>query len=214
MGNFPLYEPDGTFKEHMPFDESVFGDTVREVLLRTAVLRHEANRRQGDACTKERSEIKGSMKKPWRQKGLGRARAGSRKSPIWRSGGTTFGPKPRSYRSKMNRKARGVAMRSALLSKFLDREILLIEKFEFEAPKTTQAAGILANIGIHGRVLVGLETADETVWKSMRNIPGVVVRPAIDINAYDLLRQKTVLLTLGALEFLKGKFSPEEGKEK
>lgn len=203
MGTYPLYDASGAFKEHRAFDESVFGDGVNETLLRQAVLRYEANRRQGNASTKERAEIAGSGKKPWRQKGIGRARAGSRKSPLWRSGGTIFGPRPRSFRQALSRKARRLAARQALLSKFRDREVLLIEDLSFPEPKTAAAHSVLRNIGIRGRVLVTLEAPDEIAWKSMRNLPHVRVLSASDVNAYDLLRQKTVLLTLGALEALR-----------
>jgi large subunit ribosomal protein L4 len=214
MGSFPLFDSGGAFKEHFEFDESVFGEEVSEKLLRTAVHRCESNRRQGNAKTKERSEIKGSTKKPWRQKGIGRARAGTRKSPLWRGGGTIFGPRPRSFRQKLNRKARRAAVRQALLSKFRDREVLLIEKFEIPRPRTADAAQLLKNIGVREGIFVGIESHDPVVWKSFRNIPRVEVLPATEASPLAFLRRKKVLFTLGALQALRKKYGPDPAQEK
>ncbi len=213
MGSYPLYDSSGAFLRHVEFDEKVFGDSVNVPLMHACVVMYEGNLRQGTACTKERGDVAGSTRKPWQQKHTGRARAGSRKSPIWRGGGTIFGPRPRSYRTKMNRKMLKAALKSALLSKFTDKEVLVIEKFSFAEPATAEASRILRRIGIRGRVLVGVEAHDENLWKSVRNLGGVSMKIAPDINARDLLRQKKVLFTQGALDELRRKFGPGEGKD-
>ncbi len=211
MGKYPLYNSSGAFLKLVEFAESVFGDPVNETLLHASIVMYEANLRQGTTGTKERGDVAGSTRKPWQQKHTGRARAGSRKSPLWRGGGTIFGPRPRDYRLKMTRKARISATKCALLSKFLDKEVLLIEKLAFERPKTSEAAGILEKIGVRGRLLIGIAARDESVLKSVRNLQGVELRTAADLNARDLLKRSKVLFTLGALDELKKRFGAEQG---
>ena len=185
-----------------PFHDK--GDRAR-VLYRTlkdAVVMFQANQRQGNAKTKERGEVKGTNKKPYRQKHTGRARAGDRKSPIWRGGGTVFGPRPRDYSYHMPAKARRVATRTALLGKLMDDEVVVADLGTFEAPSAKQARGILSALGNPRRALIVLNETDQNVWKSFRNFPGVVVKPAIDVCAHDVASTSLVIAERAALDAL------------
>jgi large subunit ribosomal protein L4 len=188
-------------------DESALHDKSGKsrVLFRTlkdAVVMHQANQRQGNAYTRGRDEVVGSNKKPWKQKHTGRARAGDRKSPIWRGGGTVFGPKTRDWSYHMPAKARRVATRTALLGKLKDGEVVVAELAAFSAPSAKAARKILADLGKPRRVLVVIEKHDEMLWKSFRNFPGVKVRVADDVCAHDLVTGGLVLAQGAALEQL------------
>jgi large subunit ribosomal protein L4 len=184
------------------FDAGSFGDRVLHRTLKDAVVMFQANRRQGTVKTKIRSEVAYSGKKPWKQKHTGRARAGDRKSPIWRGGGTCFGPRPRDYSYHMPVKARRVALRTALLGKLCDGEVALLDLGGFDAPSAKKARGLLASAGSPRRALVVLRERNENVWKSFRNFPGVVVRSAVDLCAYDVANGGLVLVEDGVLAAL------------
>jgi len=188
----------GTFE----VDENVLGGKVRRRLMHEAVVMYEANKRQGTAKTKGRSEIAGSTKKPYRQKGTGNARAGSRKSPIWRGGGVVFGPQPRDYHYQMPRRARKEALKSAILSKIIDKEAILLDELQVERPETKRIAGILKNLKINGSCLLAIEDHNENIWKSARNIAGLDTKAAAELNAYDLLRRRRFVATKAAIENL------------
>jgi len=183
-------------------DEADFGGEVRREVLRQAILMYEAAGRVGTASTKTRGQVKYSHRKPWRQKGTGRARAGFRGSPIWRGGGVVFGPHPRDYRFKMPRKAVWRATASAYLAKLQDGEVAVIDRLEANEPKTREMATTLRNLGIERTCLVATERHDANVWKSARNIPGISVKPVAEINAHDLVRHRQLLITRPALEAL------------
>ncbi|MDR4508863.1 MAG: 50S ribosomal protein L4 [Candidatus Brocadiaceae bacterium] len=181
-------------------DEGRFGGPIRKRLLRDAVIMYEANKRQGNACTKTRSEVAGGGKKPWKQKHTGRARVGSARSPLWRGGGVSFGPKPRDYSYSMPKKAKKQALFSALAAKIRDNECLVANDFTFDVPKTKQIVDILKALGIHGdSCLIVTSKTDEVIRKSARNIPSVKVMPSSELNAYEVLRQKKILITREAL---------------
>ena len=189
------------------FDETPFRDKAGKdrVLFRTlkdAVVMFQANQRQGTAKTKNRSNVKGSNKKPYRQKHTGRARAGDVKSPIWRGGGTVFGPQPRDYSYHMPVKARRVATRSALLGKMKDGELVISDLGDFSAPSAKAARKVLADLGAPRRAVVVLAKHDENVWKSFRNFPGVHVRTAIDLCAHDVVAGGLVIAESAAMEAL------------
>jgi large subunit ribosomal protein L4 len=175
---------------------------VRVQVLRQAVLAYEAAQRTGTAFTLDRSVIEGSRAKPWRQKGTGRARAGFRRSPIWRGGSVVFGPKPRDYRQRMPRKALQAAKRSAYLAKFLDGEVVVVDELSVERPRTKEVASALAALDIDRSVLIATADHDPVLWKSARNIPRVALKPVAEINAYDLLRSQKLLITRAALDKL------------
>jgi large subunit ribosomal protein L4 len=160
---------------------------------------YEARARAGTARTKTRAERAGSGKKPWRQKGTGRARAGAKRSPLWRKGGRIWGPKPRDYSYSMPARARREALKSALLAKFLDNEVKVIDKLELDAPKTKRIAAMLENLGIRQRCLLAIKAHDPNLWKSVRNLPRATVSPVSGLNAYEVLRGGQLLFTKEAL---------------
>ena len=184
------------------FDEAPFGDKVLYRTLKDAVVMHMANQRQGTAKVKGRSEVKGTNKKPYRQKGTGRARAGDRKSPIWRGGGTVFGPHPRDFSYHMPVKARRVALRTALAGKLQDAELVIADLGEFSAPSARSARKILEDLGKPRRALVVLAERNENVWKSFRNFPGVQVRAAIDLCAHDVVAGGLIVAESAAMDAL------------
>jgi large subunit ribosomal protein L4 len=206
----------GSFGE-VEVDESTFFDkTDRErVLYRTlkdAVVMYETNQRQGTVNTRGRSEVSGSNKKPWKQKHTGRARAGDRKSPIWRGGGTVFGPKQRDWSYHMPTKARRVALRTALLGKLKDGELLVADLGDFPAPSARSARKLLADLGAPRRALIVLAEGNDAVWKSFRNFPGVSVRRAVDLCAHDVVTGGLVVAEEGALDALARRVGRKAGE--
>ena len=181
---------------------TALGERVRPALIHGAVVMYGANRRAGTASTKTRAEVNRSNRKPWAQKGTGRARCGSRRSPIWRGGGVIFGPKPRDYSFAINRKQKRLAVRSTLLWKIVDRQVVVVDAFPLDAVKTKQMAAQLGRLGISGSCYVGLEEVPRNVYLACRNIPGVKVVPVREFNAYEMVRREKVLLTRGALQAL------------
>ncbi len=184
------------------YDTKAFGTQVLYRTLKDAVVMYHANQRQGTAKVKTRAEVHGSHKKPWKQKHTGRARAGDKKSPIWRKGGTIFGPHPRDFSYHMPRTAKRVALRSALFGKMKDNELVLATLPKMNAPSAKAARQVLKDLGTPRRVLVLLGEADVNVWKSFRNFPGVVVKIAADLNARDVVNGGTIVAERAALTAL------------
>jgi large subunit ribosomal protein L4 len=195
-------------------DGAPFGDKVLYRSLKDAVVMHQANQRLGTVSTKGRSDVAGSRKKPWKQKHTGRARAGDRKSPIWRGGGIVFGPHPRDFSYHMPAKARRVALRSALFGKIADSELVMADIGKFDAPSSKSARKILADLGAPRRALVVLNAADDNVWKSFRNFPSVTVRTAADLCAYDVLNGGLVIAETEALTALAERVGVKTGETK
>jgi large subunit ribosomal protein L4 len=194
------------------FDEAPFGGRVLHRTLKEAVIMHQRNQRQGTVSTKGRSEVAGSGKKPWKQKHTGRARAGDRKSPIWRGGGTVFGPKPRDWSFHMPAKARRVALRSALAGKIADGEVVIADLPAFEKPSSKAARKMLLELGAPRRALVVLDKPDANLWKSVRNFPGVRVRTAAELCAYDVVAGGLLVAERGAMNTLAARVGvPVEG---
>lgn len=196
----------GTVGE-VEIDEAPFGGKVLYRTLKDAVVMHQANQRQGTASTKGRSDVKGSNKKPYKQKHTGRARAGDVKSPIWRGGGTVFGPKPRDYSYHMPIKARRVALRSALAGKLRDDEVVIADLGDFGSPSAKSARKVLADLGVGAtggqrRATLVLTERDDNVWKSFRNFPGVKVRTAAELCAFDVVAGGLIVAQSGAMEAL------------
>jgi len=181
-------------------DEAKLGGVVHRQALREAVLMHQARNRVGTASTKTRSHVKGTGNKPWRQKGTGRARPGSYQSPIWRSGGVAFGPHPRDYSYSIPKKVRRRAIKSALLAKLQDGEVTVVDSIVVAEPRTRLMAQMLKNLGVGGTCLVVTAEIDRIVYLASRNIPGVAVLPASDLNAYDLVAKSTVVIAKDALD--------------
>ncbi len=170
-------------------DETVFNADIRDALVQRVVVWQLAKRRGGTASTKTRGEIRGGGKKPWRQKGTGRARAGTNRSPIWTGGGTTFGPKPRSYAFSLPKKVRKAALRSALSSKLKDDRLTIVDKIELEAPKTRLFVETMKTMGLETeKTLFVTAHKDEALQRSSRNLYRVLVLPTEGLNVYDLLR--------------------------
>lgn len=203
MIKVPVFDSSGNPLENTSLPEERFGGKVRKELLRDVIIMHEANHRRGTASTKTKGEVKGSGKKPWMQKHTGRARAGSIRSPLWKGGGVVFGPRPRDYSYSMHRKARKVALQSAILSKLQDNEVVLIDKFEFDSPSTKKMATLLKSLGIRESCLIVIPGLNETIWKSSRNIYNLKVRVASDLNAYEVIKYKKLLIVKEVLDNLK-----------
>ena len=172
----------------------------REHLLFETVRMQLAKRRSGTAATKTRAQVRGGGRKPWRQKGTGRARAGSNRSPVWVGGATVFGPQPRSYAYRMPRSARKIALRAALAQKLRQDEVVVIDAIQFDEPKTKQMVILLAQLEMGDSVLLVLADADVNVQKSARNLPGVKVLLSQGLNVYDLLRYRKMLVTQAAMQ--------------
>jgi len=178
----------------------IFGVEVKKHLLHEAVVMQLANRRRGTASTKTIADVSGSTAKPWRQKGTGRARAGHKRSPLWRGGGIVFGPKPRDYSYQIPKKVRQVAIRSALSLKIQQNKFLVLDKMiELAQPKTKEIVSLLSNLGSPKRALFLLLEIDKNFLLSARNIPGVKVAQARAVNVYDLLYYDTVIATREAI---------------
>ncbi|MFW6162242.1 MAG: 50S ribosomal protein L4 [Planctomycetota bacterium] len=201
MIELPVHNREGQAVGTIEVDEADFGGEIRHQLLRDAILSYENARRVGTHSTKGRTEVRGTRAKPWRQKGTGRARAGSRQSPIWRGGGVAFGPQPKDYRNRMPRKALRAARQSAYLAKF-QGETVVVDELTADRPRTREMAAVLEALDIQRSCLIAIEAYDANLWKSARNLPCVSMKPVAEISAYDLLRHHRLLITRPALEAL------------
>lgn len=204
MITLPVVDPEGKQVSTITIDPVEFGGEVNKQLLHDAVVMYQANRRVGTHKAKTRGEVAGTGKKLYRQKGTGNARAGSRRSNVRRGGGVVHGPRPRDYSYSMPKKARRLATRMALLSKLQDEEAVIIQGLSIEAPKTKEMVGVLGALGLAGeKCLVATSEYDKNIYLSSRNIDGVEVLPARELNALSLLKQKRLLLTIEALDALR-----------
>lgn len=197
-----VYTEDGKESGKVSFDEKQLGDKVRKKLLHQAIVRYEANQRLGTHKAKSKSERHGSGTKPWKQKHTGRARAGMKRSPLWRGGGNVFPPRPRDYRKDMPIQMRREALKSALLSKFLDKEVKIIDTLDYKTPKTKRFATTLKKLGLEKSTLVAVTKPAENLIKSVRNIENAVLLPTRNLNAYEVLKHKNLLLTKETLQHL------------
>ncbi len=182
-------------------NENVFDLEVKEHILHDVVRMQRAARRAGTACTKTRVEVRGSGAKPWRQKGTGRARAGSRRSPIWRGGGVTFGPKPRDYSFKLNRKVKKQALAMAMSARLQEGNLIVLDDFTMEAIKTKDFVNIMSILEIENCLIV-VDGANENLSKSSRNVKGFKILPSEGLNVYDILLHKKLVLVQPAIESL------------
>ncbi|OGF99749.1 MAG: 50S ribosomal protein L4 [Candidatus Glassbacteria bacterium RIFCSPLOWO2_12_FULL_58_11] len=207
MKQIAVLKENGEKAGEVSLPESYFGSEVSESAVYYSVKAQLANQRQGDANTKDRSELAYSTRKPWRQKGTGRARAGSRRSPLWRGGGTVFGPKAKHYDVRVPKKVRRAALQSALSSKAAEEgAVVVIEDLQFDAPGTKRIAELLKNAGAAKvRALIMTAGHKPLVWKSVRNIPLVEIRPFGECSAYDVLLAEKLLIEKSAIEQLESK---------
>lgn len=187
MAQVQVYSQEGRKTSKLELADSVYGIVPNETAMHLAVVSYLAAQRQGTQSTLTRSEVSGGGRKPWRQKGTGRARQGSTRSPQWTHGGIALGPKPRKYKVNLNKKVRRLAMKSALSTKVASNEMLVINKIELEEIKTKSMVTLLSKIGAAKKTLIVTENADEMIYKSARNIEGVKVATVNTLNVYDIL---------------------------
>lgn len=183
-------------------NDSIFGVEVKEHIIHDIVRMQRASRRAGNASTKTRAEVRGGGAKPWRQKGTGRARAGTRNSPLWRGGGTTFGPKPRDFSYRVPRKVRQLGLRMALSSRLAEENLVVLDAFQLEEIKTKNFVEIMNALELDNALIV-IPKSDEKLEKSSHNVPGYKVMAAAGLNVYDILLHKKIVLLqdcLGQLE--------------
>lgn len=200
MPKVTLYSQDGSQTGEIELNESIFGIEPNKAVLFEAIVMQKASLRQGTHKTKVRSEVSGGGRKPWRQKGTGRARQGSIRSPQWRGGGIVFGPTPRSYSYKMPKKVRRLAIKSALSNKVVEENLLVLESLAFDAPKTKEFANTLKGLSVQSKALIITADLDENVALSARNIPGVTVVTATSINVLDVVSHDKLIMTKSAVE--------------
>jgi len=201
----PLYTLSGKRKKkQVELPDHIFAAPVNEAVMHQALVRQLANARLGTHKTKTRGEVRGGGAKPWRQKGTGRARHGSIREPQWRGGGTVFGPQPRSYRQKMPKKMRHLALKGGLTVKAQEGKILVLDGLEMEEPKTKEVLTILENLKVEDSALILLPERNTNVERSVRNISGVKTLRANYLNLRDLLSHDWLIMPLGALEMIEG----------
>ncbi len=193
--------PDGGTAGTVELDETIFGIEPNMAALHQAVTAQRAARRSGSHSTLTRAEVRGGGAKPWRQKGTGRARQGSIRSPQWVGGGVAHGPKPRDYRQKVNRKTVRLALRSALSDRARSERVMVIDQWNFAQPRTKDAIAVLENLSLSGQVLLvlGDSTAHQTADRSFRNLPSVHSVSTAELNAYDILRSDWLVFTRDTL---------------
>ena len=204
MVSLPIYDRTGKQVDTYEFDVNELADRISKQLLHDAVVMYQSNQRQGTAKTKTRGEVSGSTKKMFHQKGTGNARAGSKRSGIRRGGGHIKAKTPRDWRLAMPRKAMKLATRMALRSKFENGSVIIVDDFELEAPKTKEMASILKALNVAGTALFATFGYNLNIYKSGRNIPGLQVLPMSDINALEVLKPKSVVVTRAALDAFRG----------
>jgi len=203
----PVYNSNGKEVEQFQLNKDLFDGEVNKALLYQAVLMYNANRRQGTAATKTRGDVSGGGKKPWRQKGTGRARAGSTRSPLWRHGGIIFGPHPRDFHYKLPKKIVRLALLSGINAKLSDGALVGLSSLELDEPKTKKFKAIMGALKLEGKSLFVLDAVDERVKRASRNIGCVVVRNYRDFNLMDVLGSDTVVMSKTALEKLTERFT-------
>ena len=200
MPKIDVYNVDGKKVSDVELKEEIFGIIPNENIVHSVVVNYLANQRQGTQSTKTRSEVSGGGRKPWRQKGTGRARQGSIRAPQWIKGGIALGPKPRSYSYKVNKKERRLAVKSVLSSKVAENELVVLDKLELNEIKTKNMVNVLNNLKLEGKVLIVLPEKNENVQLSSRNIEGVKTSSVRDMNTYELLKYNKLVLTVDAVK--------------
>ena len=200
MPKVALYSVNGSQVGEVELSEAIFGIEPNVHVLHSAVLLQQASERRGTHKTKGRSEVRGGGRKPWKQKGTGRARQGSIRSPQWVGGGTVFGPTPRSYSFKLPKKVRRLAIKSALSSKVIDNEIIVLDQLAFAQPKTKEFAAILNNLKVARKALIVTANYEDNVALSARNLPNVKFVAADGINVLDVMKYDQLIITKEAVE--------------
>ena len=203
MSKLELLNVNGEKVKDIKLNDNVFGIEPNDVVLHDAIVLAQSNRRQGTHSTKTRAEVSGGGRKPWRQKGTGNARQGSIRAVQWRKGGIAFGPKPRDYSKKQNRKERRLALRSALSYKAMDKEIVLLENIKFDTNKTKEMVNLLNKLElVNSKVLLVIEELDENVCLASRNLGNVKVVLPTEVNTYDVVNSDKMVMTEASLKKL------------
>ena len=202
MPGIDVYNVEGKKVKSVELKEEIFGIEPNEAVVHSVLVNFLANQRQGTQNTKTRAEVRGGGRKPWRQKGTGRARQGSIRAPQWIKGGIALGPKPRSYKYVVNKKEKRLAIRSILSSKVLENELVVVDALSLNEIKTKEMVKVLANLKVEGKSLIVLPEKNENVQKSARNIEGVKTSLVNTINVYDLLKYKNLVITLDTVKKL------------
>ena len=202
MPKIDVYNIEGKKVSDIELADSVFGIEPNEKIVHSVLVNYMANQRQGTSNTKTRAEVSGGGRKPWKQKGTGRARQGSIRAPQWFKGGIALGPKPRDYSYRLNKKERRLAIRSVLSSKVLENNLVVVDAMNFDAIKTKNMVSALNNLKVEGKTLIVLPEKNENVQKSARNIEGVKTSLVNTINVYDLLKYNKLILTVDAVKNL------------
>lgn len=211
MSKLKLYDMNGTESGDLELADELLVLGVGDQAVQDVVVATRNAARQGSASSKHKGEVAGSNKKPWRQKGTGRARAGYRQSPVWRGGAAAFGPKPRSYAVKVNKKVGRLAFRRAFSEKVLTNQIMVLDSLQMAEPKTKLFWDLLKSLKITTPVLIVTDTVDINVRLAARNIPKVKVQRASDVNVYELLRYPQVVITKAGLEIMKQRLVDGDG---
>lgn len=199
MANVALFKQDGTQNGEVTLNDAIFGIEPNENVVFDAIIMQRASLRQGNHSVKNRSAVRGGGRKPWRQKGTGRARQGSIRSPQWRGGGVVFGPTPRSYSYKLPKKVRRLAIKSVLSEKVAENNLLVLDALNFDAPKTKQFKEVLANLEVSTKVLVVLEDGNDFAALAARNLPNVSVISSDNVSVLDVVANDKMLITQAAL---------------
>ena len=202
MPKIDVYNVEGSKVKSIELSDAVFAVAPNEAVVHSVLVNYLANQRQGTQSTKTRAEVRGGGRKPWRQKGTGRARQGSIRAPQWIKGGIALGPKPRSYKYRVNRKERQLAIKSLLSSKVLENNLVVVDKFDFKEIKTKQMANAMKNLKVEEKALIVLPASNEVVQKSARNLANVGTSSVNTINVYDLLKYKKLVLTVDTIKKL------------
>lgn len=203
MANVDLYNIKGKVINKVQVPDEIFKVKVKASLLNEIVNMHLANSRLGSACTKTKGKVSGGGSKPWRQKGTGRARAGSNRSPLWRHGGVTFGPQPRVFKYSMPKKKKRLALKGVLSNKLEKGEILIIDSLKIEEAKTKIMSSFLKELHAQENSLIVIEEKDKLISQASRNIPGLKVVLGKDLNVYDVLKCKKMIITSKAVQLVK-----------
>ena len=199
MPNVSLFKQDGTTIGDVTLNEEIFGIEPNESVVFDAIIMQRASLRQGTHAVKNRSAVRGGGRKPWRQKGTGRARQGSIRSPQWVGGGVVFGPTPRSYKYKLNKKTRRLALKSVLSQKVAEGNLIIVDQLAFDAPKTKEFAKVLTNLNVDSKVLVVLENDNDFAALAARNLPTVTILGENGLNVLDIVSNNKLVLTQAAL---------------
>ncbi|MCL2070656.1 MAG: 50S ribosomal protein L4 [Oscillospiraceae bacterium] len=199
MADVKVYDMSGNEISAITLDDAVFGVEPNRELMHAAVVNYLANQRQGTQSTLTRTEVRGGGKKPWRQKGTGRARHGSTRSPIWRHGGVALAPKPRSYRYSLNKKVRRIAMKSALSAKVAASEMLVLDGLKMDEYKTKNVVKMLGALNVDRKALIVLDAVDKKIIKSAANIPGIKTTQVNTLCVYDILNHDKLIVVKDAV---------------